>query len=138
MRTERAPTTALSGNNISEVSLAISTAILATPYAVFQLDSLDDPGSFGVESAGSQLSEVMENAMALVEATSAFGFPTRVGRIVASSCLMCSTIGDGGGLSVGLAGGGVFFRRRGMEEDNKCGSRSGTGPREHSFKRRET
>ena len=53
MRTERAPTTALSGKNISDDALAISTAILAVPYAVFQTDSLDDPGSFAALSVGS-------------------------------------------------------------------------------------
>ena len=44
MRTERAPTTALSGKNMSEDSLAMSMAIFAASYAVPQPDSVDDPG----------------------------------------------------------------------------------------------
>ena len=39
--------TALSGGNISEKSFAMSTAISAAPYAAFQADSLDEPGSLG-------------------------------------------------------------------------------------------
>ena len=45
MRTERAPTTAFSGKNISEDSLAISMAIFAASYAVPQRDSFDEPGA---------------------------------------------------------------------------------------------
>ena len=45
MRTERAPTTALRGKNISEDALAISMAIFAASYAVLQCDSLDDPAA---------------------------------------------------------------------------------------------
>ena len=45
MRTERAPTTALRGKNISEDALAISMAIFAASYAVPQCDSLDDPAA---------------------------------------------------------------------------------------------
>ena len=45
MRTERAPTTALRGKNISEDALAISMAIFAASYAVPQCDSFDDPGA---------------------------------------------------------------------------------------------
>ena len=71
MRTERAPTTALSGKNISEDALAISTANLAAPYAVFQADSLDEPGSLDAVSVGSQDGEAMARAMALDEAASA-------------------------------------------------------------------
>ena len=44
MKTERAPTTALRGKNISEDALAKSMAIFAAPYAVSQPDPLDDPG----------------------------------------------------------------------------------------------
>ena len=40
IKTEMAPTTALRGGNISEDSLAISTAILAVAYAVCQPESL--------------------------------------------------------------------------------------------------
>ena len=71
MRTERAPTTALSGKNISEEALAISTAIFAVPYAVFQADSLDDPGLSGALSVGSQEGEAKASAMALEEAARA-------------------------------------------------------------------
>ena len=98
--------TAFSGKNISEVSLVISMAILAAPYAVLQPDSLDEPGSL---SKGSQSGEQIDNAMALDEAASAFGSLTR-GWIVASSLLMNSEIGD-----VGVDGGGVAdedFRRK--------------------------
>ena len=45
MKTERAPTTALRGKNISEDALAKSMAIFAAPYAVSQPDPLDDPGT---------------------------------------------------------------------------------------------
>ena len=48
MKTERAPTTALRGKNISEDALAKSMAIFAAPYAVSQPDSLDDPGADAV------------------------------------------------------------------------------------------
>ena len=68
MRTERAPTTALRGKNISEDALAISIAILAAPYAPFQTNSLDDPGSLGAVSVGSQDGEAIERAMLLDEA----------------------------------------------------------------------
>ena len=70
-RTESAPTTALSGKNISEDALAISTAILAAPYAIVQHDSLDDPGSSDGVSVGLQDGEAIARAMALEEAPSA-------------------------------------------------------------------
>jgi hypothetical protein len=119
MRTERAPTTALSGKHISEDSLAISTAIFAAPYAVLQPDSLDDPGSSSAVSEGLEDGEAIDNARALDEAASVLGF-LAWGWVVASSCFMCSTIGDvgvGGGLFVGVAGDeDGFLRNRGMEE----------------------
>ena len=59
MKTESAPTTALSGRNKSDDSLTVSMAILA--------DSLDDPGSLGAMSLGLQNTEV-GNAVALDEA----------------------------------------------------------------------
>ena len=110
MRTASAPTTALSGKNISEDSLAISTAILAVPYAVFQPDSFDDPGSLSAVSERSQ-EEVIDNGIALDEATSALGSLTR-GWIVASSFFMYSIddVGVDGGLFVGVADGG-FLRK---------------------------
>ena len=110
MRTERAPTTAFSGRNISEVSLAISTAILAAPYAVLQPDSLDEPGSL---PKGSQDGEQIDNATALDEATSVLGSLTW-GWIVASSLLMNSEIGDvgvGGGPVVGVTDDEDFRRK---------------------------
>ena len=119
MRTERAPTTALSGKNISEDALAISTAILAVPYAAFQTDSFDDPGSLGAVSVGSQEEEAMARAMALDTAASALRSLTR-GRNVASSCLMYSEIGRvgvGGGLFVGVIDDEDFFRRWRMVDE---------------------
>lgn len=118
MRTERAPTTALSGKNISDDALVISTAILATPYAAFQAFSLDDPGSSSIVSVGPQSGEAIAKAMALDEAASALRSFTR-GWNVASSCFMYSTMGDvgvGGGLFVGVAGDEDFFRKRFMTE----------------------
>ena len=104
MRTARAPTTALSGKNISDDSLAISTAILAAPYAVLQPESFDGPGSLNAVSEMSQEGEAIENAMALDEATSALGSLTW-GWIVASSFVMYSTgdVGGDGRLSAGVA-----------------------------------
>jgi len=104
MRTESAPTTALSGKNISDDSLAISTAILAAPYAVLQPDSFDDPGSSSAVSERSQEGEAIDNAMALDEAASALGSLTW-GRIFASSFFMYSAgdVGVGGMLFVGVA-----------------------------------
>ena len=74
MRTASAPTTALSGKNISEDSLAISTAILAAPYAVLQPDSSDDSGSSLPMSEGSQDEGPIDKAIELDEAASAPGF----------------------------------------------------------------
>ena len=66
--------TALSGGSTSEESFAISTAILAAPYAALQTDSLDDPGA---GSVGSQDGEAIDKAIILDEATSAFKPLTR-------------------------------------------------------------
>lgn len=109
MRTARAPTIALSGRNISEDSFAISTAILAPAYAVFQPDSPDDPGSFGAVSKGSQDGEPIDNAMTPDEAASILGSLVRRGWIVASSFFM-SSMGVGGRPVVGVAD-GDFLRK---------------------------
>ena len=61
---------ALSGGSISDESFAMSTAILAAPNAALQADSLDDPGSLGALSVGSEDGEAMDRAMALDKATS--------------------------------------------------------------------
>jgi len=74
MRTASAPTTALSGGNISEDSLAISTAILAIPYAVLQTDSFDGSVSLSAVSERSRGMEAIDNAMVLDEAASALGW----------------------------------------------------------------
>ena len=63
MRTERAPTTALRGKSISDDSLAISTAILAAPYAVFQPDSFDDPGLLGGVGVGMREKEATDDVI---------------------------------------------------------------------------
>ena len=105
MRTERAPTTALSGKHMSEDALAISTAIFAASYAVPQHDSSDGPGSSRTVSVGSQDGEAMDKAIALVDAASAPMFLVW-GWIVARPCFMWSTIGRvvvGGRLFIGLA-----------------------------------
>jgi len=117
MRTERAPTTALSGKNISEDSLAASTAILAVPYTVVQPDSLDGPGSLGAVSKGSREGEPIDNAITPDEAARALGSLVR-GWIAASS-FMNSTgdAGVGGGLFVGIADGEGFLRRRYMVDE---------------------
>ena len=107
------PTTALSGKNISEDALAISTAILAAPYAVLQTDSVDDPDSSGVLSVGSQDGEAIARAITLDEAASALRSLAR-GWNVASSCFMYSTIGGAGvdgGLFVGVDDDEDFFRK---------------------------
>ena len=86
--------TALSGGNMSEESFAMSTAIFASPYAAFQTDSLDDPGSSSAASVELQDGKAIDRATALDEAASALR--SLAGRNVASSCLMYSTIGDAG------------------------------------------
>ena len=74
MKTATAPTTALSGGNISEDSSATSTAILAAPYAVLQPDSLDDSGSSLPTTEGSQDEEHIYKAIEPNEAASTPGF----------------------------------------------------------------
>ena len=124
MRTARAPTTALSGKNISEDSLAISTAILAAPYAVLQADSWDDPSPSEPVSEGSQDAEPIDEAMELDEATSAFGL--LVLEWVRTTSFFLNSIGNvgtgGTGLSVGVADGEAFRRKRGMVDGRttKC------------------
>ena len=88
-------------------------AIFAAPYAVFQADSLDDPGSLGAMLLGSQDAETIDNAIALVEAASALLSPT-LGWNVPSSLLMYSAGGVGveGWLFVGVDEVEVFFRKR--------------------------
>ena len=105
--------TALSGGSMSEESLAISTAILATPYAALQADSLDDPGSSSALSVGSQGGEAIASATALDEATSALRSLAR-GSGVAGPCFVYSINGDrgvGGGVFVGVAADEDFFRK---------------------------
>lgn len=113
MRTERAPTTALSGKHISDDSLVVSIAIFAAPYAAIQLDSFDDPDSSGRVSVGSQDGEAIDNAMALDEAARALRSLAR-GWNVASSFFMYSTMGGVDarcGLFEGEAGDEGFFRK---------------------------
>ena len=121
MKTERATETALSGGSISKESFAISIAIFAAPYAAFQADSLDDPGSPDVVSVGLQDGEATDRAMALDKAASALRSFAR-GWNVASSCLMYSMIG--GGLSVASAGDEDLCRKRGMVGVRKTTCRS--------------
>jgi hypothetical protein len=110
--------TALSGGSTSEESFAISTAILAAPKAALQIDSLDDPGSFGVASVGSRDEEAIERAMALVEAASALRSLVR--GWIASPCLMYSIIGGvgvrGGSFGGVVVGENKFRMRRRMVE----------------------
>jgi hypothetical protein len=118
MRTERATITAFSGGSISEESFAISTAILAAPYAALQADSSDDPGSSGTGSVGSEDlgSEDwgrIDRGIELDEAASALRSFFR-GWNVASSCFMYSVIGGVGvlgGLCVGADGDENLFRK---------------------------
>ena len=115
--------TALSGGSISEESFAISTAILAAPYAAFQADSLDDPGSSGALSVGSQDGGMVGETFALVDVT---GVLRSLAWSVVSSCCMCSTIGVGcmsGGLLVGVADDKTFFRKRRRMMDERVRQR---------------
>lgn len=103
--------TALSGKNISEDSLAISTAILAVPYAVLQLDSLDDPGPSEPLSEGSQDGEPIDNGIALDEAASGLG--SLVLEWAAVGSFFIRSIGDvdvGGRLFVGVADEGFRWK----------------------------
>ena len=100
--------TALSGGNISEESFAMSTAILAAPYAAFHADSLDELGSLGVLLVGLEDGEATDSAMPLDKATSVLQSLVR-GWNLASSCSMRSAMG--GGSFVGVDDNGPFFRR---------------------------
>ena len=103
MRTVRAPTTALSGKNISEDSFAISTAILAAPYTVLQPDSLDDPALSEPVSRGSEDGEPIDETTELDEETSAFR--RLVLEWVLTTSFFTGLIGDvgvGGTLFVGV------------------------------------
>ena len=106
MRTARAPTTALSGKNISEDALAISTAILAVPYAVFQPDSLHDPTSSEPISEGSEDGEPIDETIELDETASTF-------RSLALALVPTASffMGAGGGLFVGVADEEAFHRK---------------------------
>ena len=57
-----------------EDSLATSTAILAAPYATFQLDSLEDSGSSLPIPEGSRGDEHMDKAIELDEVARIPGF----------------------------------------------------------------
>ena len=104
-----APTTAFNGRNISEDSLAISTAILAAPYAACQsiplcrtvVSSLDAPRESGD-------GEPMERAIAADVATSDLDFFLDV--------KFCTSPGDGG-----VVAGNFGLRKRGivMRADGK-------------------
>ena len=124
--------TALSGGSRSEESFAISTAILATPYAAFQTDSLDDPGSLGAISVRPLGGEAIERATALDEAAIARRSLAR-GWSVASSCFMYSAIDDVGvvgGLFVGMTVGEDFFRKLCMVDLARA-TMTGVGPLSH-------
>jgi len=135
MRTARAPATALSGKNISEDSLAISTAILAAPYAVTQPDSLGSPGSSGAIPKEPQDGEPIDRAMTLDEAASTLGSLAR-GYIAASSCFMKSTgnVGVVGRLFVGVADEG-FLRKWCMVDGGTTRGRSSSAPRLNTYHR---
>lgn len=113
MRTASAPKTALSGNNISEDSLAISTAIFAAPYAVLQPDSLDDPGSLSAASERSQDGEAIDRAIAHDEKASAFVSFFSLERVLATPPFISSigVVGVGGGLFICVADDEDFSRR---------------------------
>ena len=89
---------------MSEDSLAISTAILAVPYAAFQAASLPGTTPSSLDRCWmSENAELMERAMAVDEATSALGFRLDVR-------LCTSSAGD-----VGVETAGCFdLRRKGM------------------------
>ena len=95
--------------------MAISTAILAAPYAVLQPDSSDDPGSLEPISEGSQDGEPIDRAIELDEAASAFGFLAFEWALTIS--FLMSSMGDvdvGGGLFVGAADDEGFRRKWSM------------------------
>ena len=110
MRTASAPTTALSGKNMSEDSLVTSTTILAAPYAVLQPNSLEDSESSLPTSKGSQGEEHIDNAIELDEAASA------PGSFALEWALTTSFLGKlvgVGGRSIGVVD-GDFLRKRCM------------------------
>ena len=126
MRTESAPTTALSGKNISEDALAISMAIFAASYAVPQRDSFDDRGSSIAVSVGSRGGGAVRKGIALVDGASTLGSLAR-GWIVVGACSTGSTtlgVCAGGRLFAGLADDEGLFRKRRMVDimRTKCGS----------------
>jgi len=127
MRTVRAPATALSGKNISEDSLVISTAILAAPYAVLQPDSSEDPGSSSAAPKESRDGEPIGNAMAPDEAASALG-SLDLERVVTSSFFMNSIGEVGGGLFVGVNDDEGLRRKWRMAEDRTTKCRSPLPP----------
>jgi hypothetical protein len=111
IRTWRAAMTAFSGGSISVESLAISTAIFAAPYAILQVDSLDDPDPSRAVSEALHDGEAIAKAIALDEALSALRSLV-LGWNVASSFFMYSKIGGvGGGLFVGVDGDDGFLRK---------------------------
>ena len=74
IKTDKAPMTALSAGHKSEVSLAISTAILAAPYTACQPSSLPRTVAPSLDvSLVLETAEPMERATAVDEATSDLG-----------------------------------------------------------------
>jgi hypothetical protein len=111
IRTWRATMTAFSGGIISVVSLAISTAIFAAPYAMLQVDSLGDPDPSSVVPEASRDGEAIAKATALDEALSALRSLV-LGWNVASSFFMYSKIGGvDSGLFVGVDADDGFLRK---------------------------
>ena len=101
--------------------MAISTAILAAPYAVLQLDSFGDPGSSVPTPEGSKGGEPMDKAIALDEAASAF-VSLALECALTISFFMNST-GDvdvGVGLFTGVADDEDFVRKWCMMGDRKA------------------
>ena len=115
IKTDKAPVTALSAGHKSEVSLAISTAILAAPYTACQPASLPRTAvpSLGV-SWVLETAELMERATAVDEATSDLGPFLDVN--------FCTSAGDRGSVAVG----GFGLRKRGnmMRADDKIAEES--------------
>lgn len=64
----------LEGGNTPEESSAVSTVILAAPYAVLRPDPLDDPDSSIAVSVGSKGGEAIDAGMALDEAAAPFAW----------------------------------------------------------------
>ena len=112
MRTASAPTTALSGKNISEDSFTISTAILAAPYAVLQPDSLDDPGSSNPVFERSQDGEPIGELIEVGGGASAFG-----SMAWEMASFFMGSNGAVGGLFLAILNDGVFLRQWCMTGD---------------------